>query len=186
MNYERNSARILSSISRLQLRILVLLGISVWTVTAPSAQAAERGGVLATILQSGSTNARGYKVTIYKDGSAMAEIGAAATALHSEPAQIQQFGTGTVQTGKLQALLTQIGDVSAIPTGHCMKSVSFGTRTEISYQGKTSGDLQCVRGTAGEQPENLLRASVELSRFVQNTLKQLKINNRRLPLDQAR
>jgi hypothetical protein len=137
------------------------------------------GNIVATILQSGSTNSRGYKVTVYDDGSATAEIGPAATALQTVPPQTRHFEAGTVQASKLQALLERIGDVSTIPSGHCAKSVSFGTRTEISYKGKTSGDLQCIRGAAGGQQEALPGASEELSKFVQNMLQQLHINNSR-------
>jgi hypothetical protein len=44
----------------------------------------------------------------------------------------------------LAALLTKIKDVSAIPDHGCLKSVSFGSTTTITFQGKTSGDLSCL------------------------------------------
>jgi len=160
------------------------------TATSPASralagggQSAQQGGEgdLATITQSRSTNTRAYKVVIHNDGSATAEGGGpAAFSLQSQPPRSQQFSPGTVDIKTLRRLLDEIGDVSRIPTGNCAKSASFGTRTAISYAGKTSGDLQCVRQQAsgGDDPA-LLQAAEELSRFVQTTLGQLKTNSRR-------
>lgn len=134
---------------------------------------------LATIIQSRSTNTRGYKVVIHNDGSATAEIGGASFASRIEPPRSQQFPPGTIDTRTLRRLLAQIGDVSKIPTGGCAKSVSFGTRTQIAYAGRTSGDLQCIRQPASGGDQALLQASEDLGRFVQATFSQLKINDRR-------
>jgi hypothetical protein len=139
---------------------------------------------LATIIQSRSTNTRGYKVVIHNDGSATAEISVDSTAARIEPPPSQQFPPGTIDTRTLQRLLTEIGDVSRIPTGGCAKSVSFGTRTQITYAGKTSGDLQCIRRQASGGDQATLQASEDLGRFVQTTLSQLKINDRRVNSNQ--
>jgi hypothetical protein len=141
-------------------------------------------GILATITQSRSTNTRGYQVLIHNDGSATAEIGAANFGLRTEPSRSQQFPSGTIDTRTLRRLLTEIGDVSRIPTGSCAKSVSFGTRTQITYASKTSGDLQCIRPQASEADQAPLKASQDLGRFVQTTLGQLKINDRRIESSQ--
>jgi len=154
--------------------------------TATAEQETKQGveGILATITQSRSTNTRGYKVVIRNDGSATAEIGGASFGLRTEPSRSQQFPPGTIDTKMLQRLLTEIGDVSRIPTGGCAKSVSFGTRTEITYAGKTSGDLQCIRPQASDADHAPLKASEDLGRFVQTTLGQLKINERRIGSNQ--
>jgi len=141
-------------------------------------------GDLATIIQSRSTNTRGYKVVIHNDGSATAEISGAFSVFRSEPARLQQFPPGTIDTKTLRRLLTAIGDVSSIPTGRCAKSVSFGTTTQISYAGKTSGDLQCFRQQASGGDQALQRASEDLGRFVRATLSQLKIDARRVSSSQ--
>ncbi len=138
-------------------------------------------GDLATIIQSRSTNTRGYRVVIHKDGSATAEIGGASSIRKQEPPRSQLFPAGTIDTKKLRHLLIEIGDVSRIPAGSCPKSVSFGTRTQIAYAGRTSGDLQCIRQQLSGGDEALLRASEDLSRFVRTTLSQLKINDRLIP-----
>jgi len=141
-------------------------------------------GILATITQSRSTNTRGYKVVIHNDGSATAEIGGADFGLRTEPSRSQQFPPGAIDTKTLRGLLTEIGDVSRIPTGNCPKSVSFGTRTQITYANKTSGDLQCIRQRPSDVDQAFLKASGALSRFVQATLGQLKINDRRIVWNQ--
>jgi hypothetical protein len=127
-------------------------------------------GILATITQSRSPNTLGYRIVIHNDGSATAEIGGASFALRTEPSRLQEFPPGAIDIMILRRLLTEIGDVSRIPTGGCPKSVSFGTRTQITYASKTSGDLQCIRRQASEA----------LGKFVQATLGQLKINDRRI------
>jgi hypothetical protein len=137
-------------------------------------------GILAMITQSRSTNTRGYKVMIHIDGSATAEIGPANFGLHLEPSSSQQFPSGTIDTMTLRRLLTEIGDVSKIPTGGCPKSTSFGTRTQITYSSKTSGDLQCIRAQASDVDQAPLKASQDLAKFVQTTLAQLKIDDRRI------
>ena len=137
-------------------------------------------GILATITQSRSTNTRGYEVVIHNDGSATAEIGGTNFGLRTEPSRSQQFPPGTIDTKTLRRLLIEIGDVSRIPTGGCAKSVSFGTRTQITYASKTSGDLQCIRRQASDVDQAPLQASEDLGRFVQTTLGQLKINDRRV------
>ena len=136
-------------------------------------------GDLATIIQSRSTNTRAYKVVIHNDGSATAEISGGGLAFRPEPPRTQEFPPGTIDTKTLGRLLTEIGDVSNIPTGSCAKSVSFGTRTQIEYGGKTSTDLQCIGQQASGGEQAPLQASVELGKFVQATLHQLKINDRR-------
>jgi hypothetical protein len=141
-------------------------------------------GILATITQSRSTNTRGYRVVIHNDGSATAEIGGASFGPGIEPSRSQQFPPGTIDIKTLRRLLTEIGDVSRIPTGGCAKSVSFGTRTQITYASKTSGDLQCIRQQASDGDHAPLQVSEDLGRFVQTTLGQLKINDRRIGSNQ--
>src|SRR4029077_17462459 len=126
------------------------------------------------------TNTRGYKVVIHNDGSTTAEIGAANYGFRTEPARSHPFLPGTIDTITLRRLLTEIGDVSKIPTGSCAKSASFGTRTQIIYASKTSGDLQCIRPKQSDVDQAPLKASQDLGRFVQTTLGQLKINDGRI------
>jgi hypothetical protein len=152
--------------------------------TATSEQETGVKGVLATITQSRSTNTLGYRIVIFNDGSATAEIGGASSALRTEPSRSQQFPPGAIDTKTLRRLLTEIGDVSKIPTGGCAKSVSFGTRTQITYASKTSGDLQCIRQQASDGDQAPQQASEDLGRFVRTTLGQLKISDTRIGSNQ--
>ena len=122
-------------------------------------------GFLANILQSRSTNSRAYNVAIHNDGSATGQMGGERLA----------FPPGTIDTATLRRLLNTIGDVSKIPTETRMKSASFGTRTQIEYGAKTSGDLQSVPQQTCDTDSIQMRASQELSNFVQAILSQLKI-----------
>ncbi len=148
-------------------------------VAATAEQETGAKAILATITQSRSTNTPGYRIRIYNDGSATAEIAGASSALRAEPSRSQDFPPGAIDTKSLRRLLTEVGDVSKIPTGGCAKSASFGTRTQITYAGKTSGDLQCIRPQASDGDQAPQQASENLGRFVKTTLGQLKINDRR-------
>ncbi|HEV2425781.1 MAG TPA: hypothetical protein VGZ29_13215 [Terriglobia bacterium] len=133
--------------------------------------------ILAVITESHSTNSVGYRLVIHNDGSATAEIGRGAGG--ARQSRSQQFPAGTIDAVTLRRFVEQIGDVSRIPTGFCAKSTSFGTRTEITYAGKTSGDLQCVRPQPSKANRAPLAASEELAKFIRTTLNRLKINDRR-------
>jgi hypothetical protein len=153
-------------------------------VSATAEQETRPKGILATITQSRSTNTLGYRILIYNDGSATAEIAGSSSALRTEPSRSQKFPPGAIDTKTLRHLLTEIGDVSKVPTGGCAKSASFGTRTQITYASKTSGDLQCIRPQASHGDQALQQACEDLSRFVKTTLRQLKINDRRIGSNQ--
>jgi hypothetical protein len=153
-------------------------------VTATAEQETGAKGILATITQSRSTNTLGYRILIYNDGSATAEIAGASSALRTEPSRSQAFPPGAIDTKTLRRLLAEIGDVSKIPTEGCAKSASFGTRTQITYASKTSGDLQCIRPQASDGDQAPQQASGDLGRFVKTTLGQLKINDRRIGSNQ--
>lgn len=119
--------------------------------------------LLAVITNSGSTNTPGSTLTIMKDGSG--------SLTYQKGAQEDRFGRfvnktfsqGTFESSQLENLLTQIKDVGTIPNRDCLKSVSFGSTTTITYQGKTSGDLSCL---SNEDPQifldlkNLLQSMV--------------------------
>ena len=154
------------------------------TTTAPQHKKPRSARYFATIIQSGSTNSRPYKVFIHSDGSATVQLlEGSSSALHPQaaPPREQYVAAGTIDTKTLRQLLEQVADVSQIPVGFCAKSVSFGTRTQISYAGKTSGDLQCIKAdTSPDADSAKLQASQALGKFVRDTLSNLKINASRL------
>jgi hypothetical protein len=108
--------------------------------------------VVAIIDQSASTNARSSEVVVYSDGSAVRTVEPPAggflllpdggsVPLGPAPAS---FPPGSPEVMRFLADLAVVGDVSAIATSWCPKSVSFGTTTTVWARGEQSGDLQCA------------------------------------------
>ncbi|MGA3316802.1 MAG: hypothetical protein ABSC64_10240 [Candidatus Korobacteraceae bacterium] len=145
------------------------------TATADQEKKLGIAGDLATIIQSGSTNTVAYNLVIHSDGSATAMPSNSTQALGAK----REYPPGTIDANKLRRLLTEIGDVSRIPIGICMRSSSFGTTTRISYAGKLSGDLQCIQHQASGGDEALLHASEDLAAFVRTIRSQVKLDTQR-------
>jgi hypothetical protein len=108
--------------------------------------------VVAIIDQSASTNARSSEVVVYSDGSAVRTVGpprmgslllpdGGSVPMGPSP---ETFPPGSQEVMQLLADLAAVGDVSAIATSWCPKSISFGTTTTVWADGKQSGDLQCA------------------------------------------
>jgi hypothetical protein len=105
---------------------------------------------VAWVFQSASTNAAGMEVDLYCDGSAVWTItptnmgkttGLYGNSLGTSP---WYFPAGTPEILQCLADIEQVGDLSSVVAdGFCSKSVSFGTRTQISGFGHITADLQC-------------------------------------------
>jgi hypothetical protein len=93
------------------------------------------------ITNSGSTNFAGYSVTVSRDGSARIENGGAITTKTLSPKLVTALYDDLATSGPLDTL----------PKGSCMKSMSFGTSTHLTFGGKTSPDLQCPGGALVRQ-----------------------------------
>ena len=92
--------------------------------------------LLATVDVSGSTNSLPYSIMIFTDGSATMSIKGRSS---------KNLKPGSVDAKTLKTLLQNVGDVSQLTNSQpCMKSVSFGTVTLITYNGKTSQDISCA------------------------------------------
>jgi len=129
--------------------LLILLAI----ITTLSMQAMARStmqasnsanNIVAVITNSGSTNTPGFTLTLYTDGSGALTYKQDLNAQRFHRYADKKFPPGTFDSNQYTSILTQINDVSAIPDHGCLKSVSFGTTTTITYKGKTSGDLSCL------------------------------------------
>ena len=100
---------------------------------------------LAVIKNSGSSNTPGWTLTIFTDGSGeLTYENVSPKQRFFHPYENKTYAVGTFESHQLAALLTKIDDVSSIPDHGCLKSVSFGSKTTINYNGKTSGDLSCL------------------------------------------
>jgi|GEM_PF-6386643 len=98
---------------------------------------------LVSIDQTPSTNFSGINLTIYTDGSESVEYPTESVTFNPV-SSATQYLAGTIDTTELQASLYGVGDVSRLTRGICGKSASFGTETYVTYQGKTSPDIQCL------------------------------------------
>ncbi len=87
----------------------------------------------ALILNSGSTNRAGYRLRVYADGWTALQQGDVPVRKRVPTALVERFF----------ADLTAAGPLDKLPVPHCMKSVSFGSATEIGYRGVLSPDLSC-------------------------------------------
>jgi len=124
--------------------------------------------LLATVDVSGSTNSLPYRIMIFADGSATMSIKGGST---------KTFKPGSFDAKTLETLLQSVGDVSQLTSQPCAKSVSFGTITLITYNGKTSQDISCA-GTHWPQ------AGYELRDFIDRIKSSLPVSRpgmRRLP-----
>ena len=99
----------------------------------------QKDNVLAVITNSGSTNTPASTLTVYQYGSAVLAYQKGKSAARFASYHNQTFPAGTFASNKLAALLGKIKDVSTIPDHGCLKSVSFGSTTTVTFQGKTSG-----------------------------------------------
>jgi len=95
----------------------------------------------AVIQNSGSTNAAGYTIVVRRDGGA--EIDQAGVVSHAALAR--------PQTEWLFAKLQADDPVSSLVSGHCMRSMSFGSTTRVTYRGATTGDLGCTFDPSGRE-----------------------------------
>ncbi|MBV8197272.1 MAG: hypothetical protein JO263_04000 [Candidatus Eremiobacteraeota bacterium] len=93
----------------------------------------------AVIVNSGSTNSHGYKITVAADGVATAVLqnrdGSAAGApksFHVSPQTATRFFADLAAARK--------NKTAAV---HCMKSASFGSFTHVTWDGWESPDLDC-------------------------------------------
>lgn len=87
----------------------------------------------ALIVNSGSTNSAGYRLRVYASGWTALQQGDVAVKKRVAAALIARFF----------ADLNAAGPLDRLPTARCMKSVSFGSSTQVGYRGKMSPDLSC-------------------------------------------
>jgi hypothetical protein len=93
----------------------------------------------AVILNTGSTNALGYRIVVQRNGEAEYISGATRQKTQlSEDLALAFF-----------ANLDAAMPLSQLPAMSCMKSVSFGTRTFVWWRGQRSPDVSCPTNSQG-------------------------------------
>jgi len=110
---------------------------------AAAAMAANQGSDAATIVNSGSTNTRGYTIEVSRSGTATVDArdGHAARQASVEPEL----------ANRLFGALDAAKPLDTLASRHCMKSVSFGYSIRISYGGVSSPDLTCAGDDRSKQ-----------------------------------
>lgn len=122
------------------------LAIAAATVTASAAAAAQPVPYLpvpkgaAVILNTGSTNAMGYRIVVTQAGSAEYVWGSKRTTAHIDPSLASTF-FADAQRGM---------PLSRLRYAPCMKSASFGTETYVWWHGQRSPDLTCPEGAISQ------------------------------------
>jgi hypothetical protein len=123
----------------------------------------------AEIINSGSTNTRGYILYLKRWGPVAidAEDGTALRNVTVAPDLLERFFQSLNNSKPLDLL----------PSAHCPKSKSFGYSIQIKYDGATSPDLTCA---VGDKESQLAALCAEIARqaHVSNT-------TRRNPVDTA-
>jgi hypothetical protein len=108
--------------------------------------------LVATVVQSLSSNSSEVDVAVYSDASAIRTLGPSRPGgIKSNDPSAKIYDAGSPEVAAFLSDLAEVGDVSAIPIGQCVKSVSLGTVTTVSVDGARSGDLQCLKSPSPAQ-----------------------------------
>lgn len=123
---------------------LACLALALGSGALAGAAFSRDGGV---IRNSGSTNAPGYTIKVWSDGSTWAVHSGRTGSPQGTPV------TGHVPESLAREFIEDAREARAkhAPAARCMKSASFGSVTTVLYHGWTSPDIQCP--VAGELSE---------------------------------
>ena len=110
----------------------------------------------ADIVNSGSTNTRGYVLHLNRSGPIVVDWqdGTKPNAVHVAPALVERFF----------AALDASMPLAALPSGNCPKSKSFGYSLQVRYGDANSPDLTCP---VGSNANALASVASEIARAAQ-------------------
>jgi hypothetical protein len=111
------------------------------------------GQTQADIVNSGSTNSRGYVLHVERSGSILVDA--------QDGAGPHSASTSPDLAGRLFDALAAAQPFSELPLGRCMKSASFGYSVRIRYDGETTPDLTCA---ISEEEKTLASLATEIAR----------------------
>ncbi len=92
-------------------------------------------GAQVTVIDSGSTNSPGMRVTIEQAGQS--------ATIERKSGSKQRVTLNKDICDRVVEDLEAAGRLDELPVGHCMKSVSFGKSIFIEYKGVRTPDLSC-------------------------------------------
>lgn len=101
----------------------------------------------AVIVNSGSTNTAGFRISVDPSGNARYTVTPRKSGpnLGDKPAAAQQHISDAL-VKRLYADLDAAKPLASLPNPHCMKSASFGTRLTIELGDSETPDLSCGDG----------------------------------------
>jgi hypothetical protein len=102
-----------------------------------------------TIVNTGSTNAPGFTITVTPEGLATWAVGAP-KGLGSPLKCVTMTGTTMLAAALTSTLFTDLTKAEPFASRHfdqCAKSISFGTYTHVTYAGATIPDIECGSST---------------------------------------
>jgi hypothetical protein len=107
----------------------------------------------AVIVNSGSTNAGGFRIEVAPDDHVTwhldptRSLGGPLACATADGSVVLTAATGTMAVSKLFADLAAAGSLASVHFEQCAKSVSFGTTTSLAYGGVTVPDTECGSAT---------------------------------------
>jgi hypothetical protein len=108
--------------------------------------AGDRG--FAAIVDSGSTNANGFRIVVEQSGKTQSTVALRGPQARTGESPVATAGAVPAALAKrLYSDLDAAWPLSSLPSQHCLKSASFGTRLTIEFDGQTTPDLSCGRIT---------------------------------------
>ena len=125
---------------------LIATSLSIMSVRV----AAQSGGGLGIVINSGSTNTCPYKINVQYSGQATYTV-------------CNRTGTGRIHPTLATQFFNDIAagqPLSQLPFTPCFKSASFGTKTQIQNLGQTSPDVSC--STTDSRVTNLYNDAVAI------------------------
>jgi len=99
-------------------------------------------GPAATIVNSGSTNMPGFRISVERSGIATHTT----MARGSQPAKNRNAKIPAALLQRFFADLEGARPLSELPAPRCMKSASFGTTLTVEFAGQSTPDLSCGDG----------------------------------------
>jgi hypothetical protein len=107
----------------------------------------------AVIVNSGSTNAGGFRIEVAPDDHVTWHLDAARSlegplaCTMADGSVVITAAAGTMAVSELFADLAAAGSLASVHFDQCAKSVSFGTTTSLAYGGVTVPDTECGSAT---------------------------------------
>lgn len=126
----------------------------------------------AAIVDSGSTNTNGFRIVVDQSGKTQSTV--ALRGPQARTGESPAATPGTIPAAVAERLYSDLNaawPLSSLPSQHCLKSASFGTRLTIEFDGQTTPDLSCgritdpkVKALARDAREIVATAGVKRSR----------------------